>query len=641
MRAAAPLAGVPVVVLLLQQDPGAAVRGAAAWLLGRSAGPGAGLAVALVALTLAAWAAPRVTAGLGGWPRHLPVSQATHRRAALVALATAQAPVGIALLLLAPLAAREPGGLDVARLVALPLIAAAAAVAAWPGTHGWRSRPVALLALAGLAQPGIASLLAAPLLVVAAERLAGPLAPAAGPRRRPHSATLPTPLLIAARALGPRALLTPLLALLPVGAMTLLRLNNDLAPGVAAGAARLGGGLGVAFLLASLAERLAERRPVWPWARSLPAGARRRVAEDAATLAFPCLVPLLATAWLDPLAALTVAACVPLLAFRAAGALRGNAPATHGAGRCLPRRGSASRGLGRGAAVARGAGPGGDPARLAGRFRAGPSTEGQPVGRAASPRGRRSPVLERAMIELTSVRFGYDTGAPVLDGLDLRLGPGLTLLVGPNGCGKSTLLKLVAGVERPDQGTVAIHGLDLWRDEEAARRPLAYVPEHPDLSPYASLLEVLRLVCRLRGEPMERATSALAEAGLAERAQASVRELSAGQRRRALLAAAWVGAPKVVLLDEPLESLDRGAPRPGPRLDRGPAEAGGHGGRREPPAGALRGARHGGRHRPERSGRRPGRAARLRRRTPRHPGAPRPRRATGSHCSLTRVARGR
>jgi len=161
------------------------------------------------------------------------------------------------------------------------------------------------------------------------------------------------------------------------------------------------------------------------------------------------------------------------------------------------------------------------------------------------------------MIELTSVRFGYDAEAPVLDGLDLRLGPGLTLLVGPNGCGKSTLLKLIAGVESPDEGRVAIDGLDLWRDEVAARRPLAYVPEHPDLSPYASLLEVLRLVCRLRGEPIDRAMSALAEAGLAERGQASVRELSAGQRRRALLAAAWVGAPRVALLDEPLESLDR------------------------------------------------------------------------------------
>lgn len=160
------------------------------------------------------------------------------------------------------------------------------------------------------------------------------------------------------------------------------------------------------------------------------------------------------------------------------------------------------------------------------------------------------------MIELASVSFGYGNGA-VLDRVDLRIGRGLTLLVGPNGCGKSTLLKLLAEVERPDEGRATIAGCDLWRDEVAARRRLAYVPEHPDLTPYASLLEVLRLVCRLRAEPLERAMQVLEEAGLADRAHASVRELSAGQRRRALLAAAWIGTPQVALLDEPLESLDR------------------------------------------------------------------------------------
>ena len=162
------------------------------------------------------------------------------------------------------------------------------------------------------------------------------------------------------------------------------------------------------------------------------------------------------------------------------------------------------------------------------------------------------------MIELAGVRFGYGDGGAVVDRVDLRLGPGLTLLVGPNGCGKSTLLKLMAGVEPPDSGRVSIAGHDLWREEVAARRPLAYLPEHPDLSPYASVLEVARLVCRLRGEPLARAEAALAEAGLGDRAHASVRELSAGQRRRALLATAWIGTPRVALLDEPLESLDRG-----------------------------------------------------------------------------------
>jgi ABC-type multidrug transport system ATPase subunit len=161
------------------------------------------------------------------------------------------------------------------------------------------------------------------------------------------------------------------------------------------------------------------------------------------------------------------------------------------------------------------------------------------------------------MIDLEAVRFGYVSDVPVLDGVSLRLGPGLTLLVGPNGCGKSSLLKLLAGVERPDAGVVRLAGHDLWREEVAARQPLAYVPEHPDLTPYASILEVLLLVCRLRREPLARASAALAEAGLAARAHASVRELSAGQRRRALLAAAWIGTPRVALLDEPLESLDR------------------------------------------------------------------------------------
>jgi ABC-2 type transport system ATP-binding protein len=160
------------------------------------------------------------------------------------------------------------------------------------------------------------------------------------------------------------------------------------------------------------------------------------------------------------------------------------------------------------------------------------------------------------MIEATSVSFGYDQ-ALVLDEVDCSIGPGLTLLVGPNGCGKSTLLKLLAGVERPDAGRVTVGGFDMWRDEVAARRPLAYVPEHPDLTPYASLLDVLRLVCRLRGEPTAAGAAALQRVGLGLRARASVRELSAGQRRRALLAAAWIGSPRVVLLDEPLELIDR------------------------------------------------------------------------------------
>jgi ABC-type multidrug transport system ATPase subunit len=163
------------------------------------------------------------------------------------------------------------------------------------------------------------------------------------------------------------------------------------------------------------------------------------------------------------------------------------------------------------------------------------------------------------VIRCHGASFSYGKGEPVLAGVDLEISSGLTLLLGPNGCGKSTLLKLVSGVERPDTGRIEIDGHDLWVDEAAARRGLAYVPEQPDLTPYATVREILDLVCRLRGEPRERGREALEQVGLGQLADRSVRELSMGQRRRAVLAAALVGTPSHVLLDEPLEALDRGA----------------------------------------------------------------------------------
>jgi ABC-2 type transport system ATP-binding protein len=160
------------------------------------------------------------------------------------------------------------------------------------------------------------------------------------------------------------------------------------------------------------------------------------------------------------------------------------------------------------------------------------------------------------MIALRNVRFSYGkVVALTCDALDV--GTGVTLLLGPNGAGKSTLLKLVAGVEHPTAGTVAIDGHDLWRDEVAARAALAYVPEHPDLTPYATVAEVLGLVCRLRGRPVTDGEHALATVGLDGLGDRSIRELSMGQRRRAVLGAAFIGEPTTLLLDEPLEAMDR------------------------------------------------------------------------------------
>jgi len=176
---------------------------------------------------------------------------------------------------------------------------------------------------------------------------------------------------------------------------------------------------------------------------------------------------------------------------------------------------------------------------------------------AAPPGGGGHLLVEGRVIRMRGVGFAYAPGSPVLEAVDLEIEAGLTLLVGPNGSGKSTLLKIAAGVEKPDAGRVEIDGADLWRDEVRARSRLAYVPEHPDLTPYASLSEVMDLVVRLRGAPPAAGREALERTGLAGMGRRTIRELSMGQRRRALVAAAMIGQADILLLDEPLESMDR------------------------------------------------------------------------------------
>ena len=161
------------------------------------------------------------------------------------------------------------------------------------------------------------------------------------------------------------------------------------------------------------------------------------------------------------------------------------------------------------------------------------------------------------MIRFENVSFFYRQDEAVFESVSLDLSSGLTLLLGLNGCGKSTLLKLAAGVEYPDSGRIFVGGRDLWKEETAARRSLAYLPEYPDLSPYATIREICALVCRLRDEPSARGREALELFGLGPVSYRSIRELSFGQKRRATFAAALIGRPEHVLLDEPLEAMDR------------------------------------------------------------------------------------
>ncbi|HEV3076377.1 MAG TPA: hypothetical protein VHB47_18285, partial [Thermoanaerobaculia bacterium] len=326
------------------------------------------------AVAVAAVAAPRVCAGLGGWLRHLPVTGATHRRAAAAAIAVAEAPL-LAFLALLVLAARSrPGAATAARLLGLLAVALAAAQVAVPTRRRAAAVPPALAAglLAGLGSwPALAA--SVPLLAVAdlaagpprsprsprpahsrgaarrwlaarpppaAERLPAPhrlqVPPAAAAPSGRHAPVL-LPARIARRALGWRPVRAYAVALLPWLAALLFAANNRLVPLHATRAAVLGGGGSCVLLLAGLAGTLAARRPAWPWVRSLPWPARRRVLDDALLLGASCLPLLALTGLAAPAAVPPLAAILPWLAVRAAGAIRRPAsPASPAAGRIRP-----------------------------------------------------------------------------------------------------------------------------------------------------------------------------------------------------------------------------------------------------------------------------------------------------------------
>ena len=149
---------------------------------------------------------------------------------------------------------------------------------------------------------------------------------------------------------------------------------------------------------------------------------------------------------------------------------------------------------------------------------------------------------------------------PALAGADLEVGESEIVLVqGPNGAGKSTLLRVCAGLLRIESGRAEVLGHDLLTDRAAVRRSVGLLGHDTALYDDLTVEQNLRFWARASRIDDDAVPAALDRLGVAERLRdVAVRNLSAGQRRRAALAAVVVRRPRLWLLDEPHSGLDQG-----------------------------------------------------------------------------------
>jgi len=159
-----------------------------------------------------------------------------------------------------------------------------------------------------------------------------------------------------------------------------------------------------------------------------------------------------------------------------------------------------------------------------------------------------------AAVEIDGLRV-VRGGRVVLDDLSLRLPAGrVTGLLGPSGCGKSTLLRSVVGVQVVERGTVRVLGLDAGAP--ALRARVAYATQAASVYDDLGVEENLRYFAAVLGAPRGDVERVLAEVDLADDVDRPVARLSGGQRSRASLAVALLGAPELLVLDEPTVGLD-------------------------------------------------------------------------------------
>jgi zinc transport system ATP-binding protein len=168
-------------------------------------------------------------------------------------------------------------------------------------------------------------------------------------------------------------------------------------------------------------------------------------------------------------------------------------------------------------------------------------------------------------VQLDDVSFAYRPGQPVLSAVSLTVGEGeFVAVAGPNGGGKTTLVRLALGLMRPSTGSVRLFGQPAHRFSR--RATLGYVAQRAQIGTQGpvTVREIVAagrlaqggLLGPLRARDRAIVEEAIAEVGLAERADSQLADLSGGQQQRAFIAKAFAGEPSLLVLDEPTAGVD-------------------------------------------------------------------------------------
>lgn len=164
------------------------------------------------------------------------------------------------------------------------------------------------------------------------------------------------------------------------------------------------------------------------------------------------------------------------------------------------------------------------------------------------------------MIEVQELVKSYGD-LQALKGVSFRVADGeIVGLLGPNGAGKTTIIKILTGYLQPDEGSVAVDGIDVLTHTQEAQARIGYLPENAPIYPELSVQAYLKLMAELRqipqSEQRERLSDAIHATGLADRLTQPIGQLSKGFRQRVGLAQAILHRPRLLILDEPTVGLD-------------------------------------------------------------------------------------